>query len=449
MEAVAKIDKAGRHRPHVGARGLLRAASGSFGLNVANTAATVITTVVLARLMDLTAFGTYSWVVATVYLLSVPAIIGLDRLLVRDVAVFMSRGDHARVRGMLRRAFQVTIVTSSAICALVVAWAAFVAAPGNQAAAALSIGVLALPALTLAWIAQSALMGMHRVVMGQSAELMLRPLLLLALVLIAALLFNGVISAPVAASLFAVSAFISAAFALTMLYRRLGASVEAEPAVFETRIWLGAAFGLVLLSGAQFANSQVGTVLLGVLDHADSAGLYAVAQRGAMLVAFPLLALNAGLAPTAARLWERAEGAELQHLATFGARVALLVSLPIALAFIVLGEPLLRLVFGAAFTPAATALTILSVGQLINAATGAVATLLMMTGQQDRASIGVAAGLLTNICLGVLLIPGSGPTGAAIAAATGIVTANLIHVIVARSTVGIDATVLGLRPRRT
>ena len=448
MEAVATTDRQSRHRPHAGARGLLRAASGSFGLNVVNTAATVVTTVALARLMDLTGFGVYSWVVATVYLLSVPAVLGLDRLLVRDVAVYMSRGDHARVRGLIRRAFQVVLMTSGAITALVLIWAVFLAPQGSTAANALAVGVLGLPALSLAWIAQSALMGLHRVVLGQSAELFLRPLLLLALVLLAALLVTGLISAPLAAALFTTSALISASVALVLLYRRLGASVDSEQPLFETRAWIGAALGLVLLSGAQFANSQVGTVLLGVLDGADSAALYAVAQRGALLVAFPLLALNAGIAPTAARLWERGESGELQHLATFGARIALLASLPIALAFIIAGEPLLRLVFGPSFTAAASALAILSVGQLVNAATGSVATLLMMTGQQRRASVGVAVGLMINVGLGVLLIPQSGATGAAVAAASGIIVANVIHVIVARSTVGIDATVLGLRPRR-
>lgn len=446
MEAATAAEVSPARTPQLGARALLRVASGSFALNVANTAAAVATTVVLARSMDLVGFGIFSWVVATVYLLTVPAILGLDRLLIRDVAVYMGHGDDARVRGIIRRAFQIALIASALIVAAVVALAQL-GGVGGDAAVALSIGVLALPALAAAWIAQSALMGMHRVVVGQAAELLLRPVLLLALVVIAALAVGGTLSAPLAAALFTASALASALAALLALRHRLAASVTHTEPLFETRPWLGAALGLLLLSGAQFANSQVGTVLLGLLDQAESAGLYTVAQRGALLVAFPLLALNAGLAPTAARLWAQREVSQLQRLATLAARAALLVALPIALTFALAGGTLLELVFGSAFVAAAGALAILCAGQIVNAATGSVATLLMMSGQQARAGYGVAAGLALNVGIGLVLIPYLAEIGAALAAAAGLIVANVVHVVMARRALRIDATALGLPPR--
>jgi len=429
-------------------RALLRAASGSFGLNVWNTAATVLTTIALARLMTLDAFGTYSWVVATVYLLTVPAILGVDRLIVREVAVYVSRGEHGHVRGLLRRSIQLVLATCAAIVALVaVALLVFGGASSPDTNTALMIGVLALPALSLAWVGQSALMGLHHVVQGQTPELFLRPGLLLGAVAIAALAVTGTISAPLAASLFTITAYVAAVLALVMLWQRMRASVPTAAPVFETRTWLAGAFALVLLSGALFINSQIGVVLLGFLNDPESAGLYAVAQRGAMLVAFPLLALNAALAPSAARLWAARNLPQLQRLTTIGARAVLLVSLPIAIVFIVAGEPLLRIVFGAPFAAAALPLAILSLGQLANAATGSVTTLLMMTGNQRRAAYGIGAGLALNLGLGIALIPGYGATGAAIAAATGLIVSNVIHTFIARSSLGVDPTAIGLAPR--
>lgn len=433
----------------VSARALVKAMSGGLGLNVVNTAAAVVTTIVLARAMELDAFGTYSWVVASVYLLSVPALLGVDRLLVRDVAVYLGRSAHGLARGLLRRSIQLVVATCTAICGAVIL-AALTLAPAADAAAAvaLTIGVLALPALALAWVAQAALMGMHHVVAGQFAELLLRPVLLLAMVLVAVLVADGArIDAPFAAALFTSGAFVSAAVAFALLWRRMRALPPAAPA-YESRRWLAAALSLVLLSGALFVNSQIGVVLLGVLDQPESAGLYAVAQRGALLVAFPLLALNAALAPTAARLWARAEVAQLQRLVTLGARGVLAASAPIAVVFILGGEPLLGLVFGAAFAAAAPALAILSLGQLVNAATGSVTTLLMMTGNQWRAGVGIAIGLALNLGLSVVLIPTLHAAGAAIAAATGLLVSNLIHVAMARRALGLDPTGLGLAPRR-
>jgi O-antigen/teichoic acid export membrane protein len=227
----------------------------------------------------------------------------------------------------------------------------------------------------------------------------------------------------------------------------VAATITPDTPVFESRQWLAGALGLVVLSGALFINSQIGTVLLGLLDEAESAGLYAVAQRGALLVAFPLLALNAAIAPTAARLWANGEVGQLQRLATLGARGVLLVSLPIAIAFVFAGEQLVTLVFGATFTGAALPLAILTLGQLVNAATGSVATLLMMTGEQRRAVVGIGVGLVLNLGLGMVLIPGYGATGAAIAASVGLVAANLIHTLMSRFSLGIDPTVVGLGAR--
>lgn len=427
---------------------LARVASGSFALSVTSTAVTILTTIALARLMALDAFGTYSWVVATVYLLSVPAMLGVDRLLVRDVAVYLGRGAHGHVRGLFRRSNQLVIITCTVIAALVALaiWAAGPAAD-QTTVLALSIGVLALPALALAWVAQSALMGMHRVVVGQIPELLLRPALLLGLAVCVGVVVRVPIDAPLAVGFFTISAVGAAIVAFVLLRRRMR-ELPAEGHSYDSRRWLAAAVGLVLLSGALFANSQIGVVMLGLLDETESAGLYAVAQRGALLVAFPLLALNAALAPTAARLWALGDVQQLQRLVTIGTRAVLLASVPIAVVFLFAGETLLGLVFGPAFTDAGSALAILSLGQVANAATGSVATLLMMTGNQSRAALGIVAGLALNLGLGMVLIPAHHAVGAAVAAATGLVVSNVIHVLMARSALGVDSTALGLQPGR-
>jgi O-antigen/teichoic acid export membrane protein len=169
-----------------------------------------------------------------------------------------------------------------------------------------------------------------------------------------------------------------------------------------------------------------------------------VAQRGAQLIAFPLLAVNVALAPTAARLWASRDVDVLQRLVTKSARGLLLLSLPLAISFIVFGGTLLGVVFGTPFIGAAGSLTILAVGQLANAATGSVATLLIMSGNQWRAGLGIIAGMVVNLVLSVVLIPSMHAEGAAIAASASLVLSNGIHVLLARRTLGIDSTALGL-----
>jgi O-antigen/teichoic acid export membrane protein len=427
------------------ARGLVRSASGSLALNVGNTVVSILATIALARLMDLASFGIYSWVVATVTMLTVPALLGMDRLLVRDVAIHQNQGAQGTTRGLIVRSMQLVLLVATAMIAVGVLLGVLTDGPDTPLLP-LAVGLLALPALSLLRAAQAAMVGLHHVVRGQLGDLLLRPAFLLGLILVT--IVGGItLDATVAVGIYTVSGVAALAIALLLLRRTMASSISQPSTGYDTRRLLGAATGLMLLGGGIVINTQIGVVLLGLLDVPESAGLYAVAQRGALLVAFPLLALNVALAPRAAGLWSSGRRDELQRLITIGSRGVLLLALPGAVIFIVAGATVLSLIFGASYAPAAPALAILTLGQLANVATGSVATVLVMTGNERRAGAGVLVGVTLNIGLGIILIPALHTVGAAIAAAVSLVVANCIHVWLARRTLGLDTTAIGLRAR--
>ncbi len=431
-------------------RGRLARDSGAgFGLNVVNLGASILASVVLARTMAVSEFGLYSWAVAVVTLLTVPAVLGADRLLVRDVAAYLVRDARGLVRGLIRRVAAIVLVMSGAIAIALAVGAMLVLPATDVTRLVLIVAVVSLPLLGLAKVAQSTLIGLHQVILGQIPELFLRPIVFLILAALAAAALGPRLDAALAVALYGTAAGVGLAVAAVLLRRAMGRHVGDVSPQYQTRQWAIAATGLVVLSGGLVINSQTGIVLLGIIDVPASAGIYAVAQRGALLVSFPLIALNAALAPTAARLWTSGRVDDLQHLVASGTRGVVLAALPIALIFIVGGATLLGLVFGDQFVAGADALAILSLGQLANAATGSVATLLIMTGNQWRAAIGLAAGIIVNVGLGLLLIPSMHATGAAIAAASSLVVSNVIHVVIARRATGIDSTILGLRVRHS
>ncbi|HEY7600040.1 MAG TPA: polysaccharide biosynthesis C-terminal domain-containing protein [Candidatus Limnocylindrales bacterium] len=427
---------------------LARAALGSFGLNVVNTILATLTTIVLARLLGVSDFGVYSFVVATVMLLGVPAILGIDRLLIRDVAVYVRQGADGLARGLVQRATQATLLASLGL-ALVAGLVAWLVAGGQLTPGLLAVwaGLAGLPFLALGRVAQGGLMGLHHVVLGQAPEYLLRPLLLLGGIALGYLWLGGRLDAPMAALLHTASYAGALALALLLLARRLPSGMRRARAAYDGRAWAASAALLALLSGTAVINSQTGVVLLGALADSESAGLYAVAQRGALLIAFPLAAVNAAIAPTAARLWSSADRAALQRLVTLSARGVLAGALPLALAFILLGRPILAAFFGEPFAAADAPLAVLSLGQLANAATGSVAVLLVMTGQQRLAALGTAAGALLNVIVALALIPVLGTVGAAVGAALSLTLSNGLMVIAARRRLGLDSTAAGLPPR--
>jgi O-antigen/teichoic acid export membrane protein len=105
----------------------------------------------------------------------------------------------------------------------------------------------------------------------------------------------------------------------------------------------------------------------------------------------------------------------------------------------------LNAVFGPAFEASNGALAILTIGQIVNVATGSVATLLIMSGHQWKAGLGIVAGAALNAGVGLALIPNMHAEGAAIAATASLVFSNVIHVIICRRTLGIDPSPIGLR----
>ena len=290
-------------------------------------------------------------------------------------------------------------------------------------------------------------MGMHRVVLGQFPDLLLRPFMLLAGVLFVVVVLGPPLPAPLVIGLYAVTMALACGVAFVLLFSRRPQEMRSDEAQYRGREWLGASLSLALLSSTAIINTQTGVVLLGAIGSPEAAGLYSVAQRGALLVAFPLAAVNAAIGPTAARLWAIHDHARLQHLVTVSARGVLLGSMPIAIVFIVFGRQIISFLFGAEFAAADVPLAILSVGQLANAATGSVAVLLVMTGFQHRATASMAAGAILNVAIGLLLIPLYGEVGAAIAATVSLIVSNVAMVIATRRKLGIDPTALNWLPR--
>ena len=109
------------------------------------------------------------------------------------------------------------------------------------------------------------------------------------------------------------------------------------------------------------------------------------------------------------------------------------------------GRALVFGLFGHGFSEGSTALTILVLGQVFNAGTGAVGMALVMTKHERSAIIATLGGTCLNIALCALLIPGWGPSGAASATAASIVLINVLFMIAVVKKLRIRPTIFGIR----
>jgi O-antigen/teichoic acid export membrane protein len=188
-------------------------------------------------------------------------------------------------------------------------------------------------------------------------------------------------------------------------------------------------------------NNRTDAIMLGIMQGNESVGLYNVANRGAMLISFILVAVNQSLAPSIAKLYAEGNLSKLQSIITKSSRTIIFGSLPIALILIIFGKWFL-LIFGSEFTAAYLTLVILSFGQLINATMGSVGLLLDMTGHERDTAVGVGTTAILNIILNALFIPIWGVNGAAIATAISTIAWNIILFFYVKKRLGITPSIV-------
>jgi O-antigen/teichoic acid export membrane protein len=197
---------------------------------------------------------------------------------------------------------------------------------------------------------------------------------------------------------------------------------------------------MMLIGGVWMFNNYVGTLVTGTLRGPSVAGVYNVVQTSAAVIVLFLVAANMPLAPVVARLYARGDRQQLESTTEHMAIAGLLVSVPVCAVLAIVPGFFLG-IFGPGFRVGSTALTIVALSQLVNAATGPAGNVLIMTGHQLAAvrAIGVAA--LVNLLLAILLVPPLGVTGGAIAFSVSLVLWNVALVVVARRRLGINVTV--------
>lgn len=423
---------------------LLRGAGGSAGIQVLNLLLTLVSGVFLARILGPENYGIYAFVISIITLLSLPAKAGLPTLLVRETANNHLNKYWGSMRGLLKASNIFALGYSVLIIIIVGVWLTWKSTGEyNAQQTALMWALWLLPLMAFEAVRTSTLRGMRRVVTSQVPEKIVRPLVMIVLVG-AALLFGNELNAVTAIQfnvIGAIAAFILAAIIFVKVIPRQVSKTAAE---YNLKPWAASLLPLSLFAGLKMLDSQVSILFLGFLGTKEEVGLFRVAATGATLVAFGLTAVNMALAPQVARLYSEGKLDKLQRLITLSTRAVAAISFPVAFVLIFWGEELIGWVFGAEYVEAAIALTILCVGQLINASAGSVALVLNMTGNDKFTIIGAVVGLLVNLVLATILIPITGLTGAAISFSISLSLWNIVLMVTTKRKVGIN-TFLGAK----
>jgi O-antigen/teichoic acid export membrane protein len=392
-------------------------AAAVLALRIAHLAFEFVILLFLARWLSAGDFGVYVVAMSCATVLGVPAAVGFDRLLIREVAALRSTEQWSALGGIRRRATQISLVASALLAAVLLVWAAWFAATPTLREA-LSMAAVLLPLVASSRLRQATIQGLGRVPLGMIPETLVQPAALLLLAGTAFLTVDGRADGALALQLQVVAAALAMLSGILILHRVWPVRTHA-PHTYDTRRWVQSALPLMWMLGMNMVLTSADTIMLGLMHSEDSAGRYRVAVQLAMLVSFPMTAINMAVAPELARLHACGERARLRAAAARASRASLLAGLAVAAVLGLVGSPLLG-VFGTGFEAAYPALVVLALGYVVNAFSGSAGYLLIMTGRETTAAWIFTIAALANVGGNYLLIPAIGIMGAATATASTI-----------------------------
>lgn len=426
-------------------RNVVRGTAGTFVLQIAGMAVRFFTGLLFARLLGVEGLGIVVYAGAWAGILAMIGTLGLQQLLVREVAIYLSRKDWSHLLGVLRFSRRL-VFTLTCVLAAVGALIAWIVAGNGQDKTALYtfwIVVLGVPLAGLTQLRQSAIRGLHRIILGQISDGIAMPLILLAIMASLYFGFGASLSPIQAAAIGLAVGFVGFGIGEYLLHRLLPAPVHNAPPASRPRHWLGAAIPMLFISGIELINAQTDILMLGTMIGKEAVGIYSVAARGAALVIVVWGSVNMVIGPVIAKMYSSGEVSNLKIVIRQSALVIFLFSALICLFLYLFSREFLSL-YGQTFIAGEIALKILLIGNLVNALAGSVGLILKMTGfERDVLWTGVLAAVV-NVVLNAVLIPSYGIAGAAAATTTSISVWPIAAAIMVYRRTGINATVFNV-----
>jgi len=419
---------------------LLRASSGTFAIKVIGAGIAFLIQIWLARLLEISEYGVYVYVLAWISFLVLFAKVGLDVVIVRYVPVYKKNKRWDLFRGLLRDSFtKVSIYSFCISLSLILVTYSLSSKIGSNQMYTFWVAAILLPILALTSLRNSALQGMKHVIMAQVPETIIRPLILGVLTGLLFLYSDTKLTSIHAMSLNIAAATISFAIGTYLLFKKLPAEVRVASPEYNKQEWLKMSLPMFFIAGMNLLLHQSDIMMLGAILTTDSAAVYGAAVRIAGLVSFGLTAVNAIVAPMISEYYVAKNIQGLQRMITLAARGIFIFTIFMCCSLWFLGDFLLGL-FGEEFKIGYLPLTILLIAQAVSAIAGSVGFLMVMTGNQKKAAAVIGSSAVMNITLNAVLIPLYGMIGAAIATTISTAFWNLVMLYHVKQKININPT---------
>lgn len=416
-------------------------------IRVAGAALAMGAQIAIARIIGRAEYGIYAYAMSVVILLATVSRLGIDNALPRLIPVMLSDGRNAEYRGTLRLAFIIPLLLTAACAAGLICYMTLSQhQQDTRYRAATLLMLLALPPLTLAFVSRSAMVSIRHLVWGEMPDIVIRPVLLGLGVLGVYCFFKSPTAEHIVLTFFG-STVVSLAISLVTLWRAQPKLEERTGVRYPTTEVLRIAMPMLLMNGFLIFVGEFTVIMLGAYREPEQVAVYAAAVRLSLLVNFALTAVNSTVSPVISNLYNSGDRTKLQTALRQAAAWMIGPTLAAAVGIVVLGQYALKL-FGPGFDEGYPVLLILLGGQIVNAITGPVNTVLKMCNQEKVACAAMMLAAVVNVSGCFILIPQYGAYGASISISASYAASNLAMLLFTHRTLGLNPTILPLPTRK-
>lgn len=400
--------------------------------------------VVVARSLGVSGLGEYVYAMTSALIVSQLALLGLPNATMRYVAAYRATTQWGLLRGFLKRSITSAVLSGVAGAIVMLMLPSLIGAHfGSEFSSVMGWAAPLVPAMVLTNLQVARLRALKQAVRGTVLITVVQNAIFLASFLLVTRA-AGAAPTPTLAMATYFASFVLVMLAATFwAARALPSEVRHAQCSFKTQEWASSAASMLFIAACGLFLRQSDIVLLGIVFDHRSVGLYAPAVRLATVLSFGMEAVTVSIAPLIAGMHARGQVNELKGLLRLSAAGILGFTAPAAVVLLALRARLLAL-WGPEFTSASGALVILVVGHLVNALTGVVGDLMLMTGNERQAGRYLAGTATLNIILCVFLIPRFGIMGAATACAFTTCTWNALLVAHVWRHMKLDPTICSL-----
>jgi len=385
--------------------------------------------ILLARVLGVGDYGSYSLGYGLAIIGSELSMLGLPSGIVRFGALYKGVGDVPRVKGTLSSSFWISTMSSITVGALLFAFAPSVSKVFDMPKLA---GVLrgfacAFPFYVLTAMAGHAA-GAFQAIKTQTAVTNLcRPLTNVVMVSGIFLLGFRLLGAVYG---FLISSVISAIFGLILLRRVFPDLVSGLQPSYEIRKLLRFSLPVLLVGVSYLLLAQTDRIMLGYFKASEDLGIYSAAANLSQQAGLITYSFSYIFCPIISDLYNRNKLRDFTRLYKTVTRWIVSLNVVILLVLILFAKEIMGM-FGSGFASGWLVLVVLSAVHLVGYCAGGamVGYVLRMSGKQDIELINTAVMLVLNIALNLWLIPVHGILGAAMATGVSFSLINVARIV--------------------